>query len=111
VLLSFDNDFDSIAARLPKAARRRFRKLSRIHMAVKGLTAHIRMAAALSLIEFEWAESTKREDDALCIWIVIQPTAIKNEPTISFGGRVSRVQRVPLRSAGKPRRRSSALWA
>ena len=77
VLLSFDGDFNTIAPRLPKGARRRFKKLSRIHMAVKGPTAHVRMAAAMSLVEFEWAESAKREDDGRRMWIVVQPAGIK----------------------------------
>ena len=77
VLISFDGDFNTISQRLPKGARRRFKKLSRIHMAVKGPTAHVRMAAAMSLIEFEWAESAKRDDGGRRIWIVIQPTGIK----------------------------------
>lgn len=77
VLISFDGDFNTIAPRLPKGARRRFRKLSRIHMAVKGPTAHVRIAAAMSLIEFEWAESAKREDDGRRIFIVVQPSVIK----------------------------------
>lgn len=77
VLLSFDGDFNKIAPRLPKGARKRFGKLSRIHMAVKGPTAHVRMSAAISLIEFEWAESAKLEDDSRRMWIVIQPTGIK----------------------------------
>lgn len=77
VLLSFDGDFNNIAPRLPKAARKRFKKLSRIHMAVPGPTAHVRMAAAIALIEFEWAQSAKREDDGRRIFIVIQPSVIK----------------------------------
>ncbi|MEO6152846.1 MAG: DUF5615 family PIN-like protein [Croceibacterium sp.] len=77
VLISFDGDFEKIAPRLPKGARSRFKKLSRIHMAVKGPSAHVRLAAALALIEFEWAESSKRDDDGRRIWIVIQPSVIK----------------------------------
>lgn len=77
VLVSFDGDFNNIAPRLPKSARKRFKKLSRIHMAVPGPTAHVRMAAAMSFIEFEWAESAKRDDDGRRIWIVIQPSVIK----------------------------------
>lgn len=77
VLLSFDGDFNTIASRLPKNARSRFKKLSRIHMAVRGPTAHVRMEAAMSLIEFEWAESAKRNSDGRRLWIVIQPTGIK----------------------------------
>ena len=77
VLLSFDGDFNTIALRLPKGARRRFKKLSRIHMAVKGPTAHMRIAAAISLIEFEWSESAKRDNDGRRMWIVVQPSGIK----------------------------------
>lgn len=77
VLISFDGDFNNISQRLPKGARKRFSKLSRIHMAVKGPTAHVRIAAAMALIEFEWAESAKRNDDARRIFIVVQPSVIK----------------------------------
>lgn len=77
VLISFDRDFNQISPRLPKGARKRFQKLSRIHMSVPGPTAHIRMAAAMSLIEFEWAESAKRNDGGRRIWIVVQSSVIK----------------------------------
>lgn len=77
VLLSFDRDFESIATRLPKGAKRRFSKLSRIAMFLKRPTAHVRIAAAISLIEFEWAESAKRENDGRRMWIVIQQAGIK----------------------------------
>lgn len=77
VLISFDGDFNNIAPRLPKGARRRFRKLSRIHMSVKAPTAHVRMAAAIAFIEFEWAESAKRDDDGRRIWLVIQQSILK----------------------------------
>lgn len=77
VLIGSDGDFNNIAPRLPKGARRRFRKLSRIHLAVPGPTAHVRMAAAMSFIEFEWAESAKSDNDGRRIWIAIQPAVIK----------------------------------
>ena len=77
VLISFDGDFNTIKNRLPKGARKRFSKLSRIHMQLKKPTAHVRIAAAMSLIEFEWAESALRADDGRRMWIVVQTTGIK----------------------------------
>ena len=77
VLLTFDKDFNTIATRLPKGARARFSKLSRIHMNLKRPTAHVRMAAAMSLIEFEWKESETRNDGNRRVWIVIQQAGIK----------------------------------
>lgn len=77
VLLSFDGDFSTIASRLPKGARARLKRLSRIHMQIKKPKAEVRMAAAMSLIEFEWAESAKRDDGGRRIWIMIQTTGIK----------------------------------
>lgn len=77
VLLSFDGDFNQIAPRLPNGAKNRFRKLSRIHMSIKRPRAEVRLAAAMSLIEFEWAESAHRQSNERRMWIHIQTTGIK----------------------------------
>jgi hypothetical protein len=77
VLLSFDGDFNTIKSRLPQGARKRFSKLSRIHMQLKRPNAHVRIGAAMSLIEFEWKESEGCPDSQRRLWMVIQSSGIK----------------------------------
>lgn len=75
ILLSHDADFRKIAPRIPIGARGRFRKLSRVHLQCDYPGSENRMAAALSLIEFEWEIAQTRADKR--IHIVIQKTGIK----------------------------------
>lgn len=75
ILISHDGDFKSIAPRIAKGQKARFKKLSRIHLQCENAKAEKRLAAALELVEFEWDGAQKRSDKR--IHIVIQPTGIK----------------------------------
>lgn len=75
VLISHDGDFKRIAPRIPHGERNRFRRLSRIHLQCDYAGAEIRVAAAISLIEFEWSLAQERADKR--IHIVVQKTGIK----------------------------------
>jgi predicted nuclease of predicted toxin-antitoxin system len=63
-LISFDGDFEKIAPRVPKGARQRFRKLSRIWMQCSEYQAANRLELALSLIVSE-----RGLVDRMLIWI------------------------------------------
>src|SRR5947208_15509398 len=55
VLLSFDGDFEVIAARIPKGHRKRFRELSRILMRCHEPQAANRLKLALALVVSEYS--------------------------------------------------------
>lgn len=69
ILISHDGDYKKIAPRIAKGARRRFRKLSRVHLDLEHARASDRLAAAIMLIEFEWAAAASRPDKRLHISI------------------------------------------
>jgi predicted nuclease of predicted toxin-antitoxin system len=75
ILLSHDGDFERIAPRIATGQKVRFKKLSRIHLKCENAQAQVRLAAAIELVEFEWAGAQKRRDKR--IHIVIQPAGIK----------------------------------
>lgn len=65
ILITHDGDFRKIAPRIPKGAKARFRKLSRIQLQCDYPRSEHRVAAALSLIEFEWTAAQSRTDKRL----------------------------------------------
>ena len=65
VLITHDGDFRKIAPRIPTGAKARFRRLSRIQIQCDYPRSETRVAAALSLIEFEWNEAQGRPDKRL----------------------------------------------
>ena len=67
VLVSHDGDFKAIAPRVPKGAKQRFRRLSRIHMNVESNQALNRITAAIEFVEFEWDGAQQRDDKRLHI--------------------------------------------
>lgn len=75
ILISHDRDFNKIAPRIPRGGRARFRKLSRIHLACDYPGSEKRIAAAMSLIEFEWNIAQARSDKRM--QIIIQQAGIK----------------------------------
>lgn len=74
ILLTHDGDFKTVAPRIPKGERSRFRKLSKVHLACEHPKAERRLAAAIALIEFEWQAAQERSDKRL--HIVIRPAVI-----------------------------------
>jgi len=75
ILLTHDGDFKTVAPRVPKGSKARFKKLSRIHLACPQVRGAERLAAAIALVEFEWAAAQTRPDKRL--HIVVQPGVIK----------------------------------
>jgi len=75
ILLTHDGDFKTVAPRVPKGERARFRKLSKIHLSCSQAQSQTRLAAAIALVEFEWAGAQARPDKRL--HVVIQPGVIK----------------------------------
>jgi hypothetical protein len=75
ILLTFDRDFRQIAPRVPKGTRTRFRKLSKVYMECEHKDAVGRLAAAITLIEFEWEESKKLSDPRM--HVTVQKAGIK----------------------------------
>jgi hypothetical protein len=69
ILISFDGDFEKIAPRIPKAERRRFRKLSRIYMCCGEPQAAERLRKALDLVMSEHALAQTQSDSRMNIWI------------------------------------------
>ena len=55
ILVSFDGDFETIAPRIPKGQRARFRKLSRIWLRCGEPQAAARLEKALDFVEREYA--------------------------------------------------------
>jgi hypothetical protein len=75
ILLTHDGDFKTVAPRVPKGERARFRKLSKVHLACPHANAEKRLAAAIALVEFEWTGAQGRADKRL--HMVIQPNVLK----------------------------------
>jgi hypothetical protein len=75
ILLTDDSDYNSIAARRPDGQKRRFRKLSRVHLACKHSQALNRLAASITLIEFEYETAQSRPDRRIII--EVKPTLIR----------------------------------
>lgn len=75
ILISHDGDFDTIAPRIPVGQKARFRKLSRIHLRCENAKAAERLAAAITLVEFEFAVADTRPDKR--VHIVVQTNLIK----------------------------------
>ncbi|WP_337846425.1 DUF5615 family PIN-like protein [Sphingomonas sp.] len=75
ILLTDDADFKTIIARRQDGQRRRFKKLSRVHLACKHSQAVNRLAAAITLIEFEYGVAQDRADKRMII--EIKPTLIR----------------------------------
>ncbi len=69
ILLSHDGDFKKIAPRIAKGERRRFNKLSKVHLNCEQARGAERLAAAIGLIEFEWAGAMTRDDKRLHVSI------------------------------------------
>lgn len=68
VLVTHDNDFKSMAARM-RISNRRFRKLSHIRLGCRESRSAARVEAALSLIEHEWGVAQANRDQRLLIHI------------------------------------------
>ncbi|WP_443018093.1 DUF5615 family PIN-like protein [Sphingomonas sp. 37zxx] len=75
ILLTDDADFNTVASRRPNGQRRRFRKLSRVHLACKHSQAIHRIAAAITLIEFEYEIAQERDDKRMII--ELKPTLVR----------------------------------
>lgn len=75
ILVSCDRDFQLIAPRIPKGARARFRRLSRIVLQCNEPQAAERVRAAMSLIESEYQIALKSGDTRMIV--VIQNAGIK----------------------------------
>jgi predicted nuclease of predicted toxin-antitoxin system len=75
VLVSCDRDFRLIAPRIPRGARSRFRRLSRISLECSEPQAAQRVRAAMSLIETEYEIARDSPDGRM--FIVIQNSGIK----------------------------------
>ncbi|HVC53712.1 MAG TPA: DUF5615 family PIN-like protein [Stellaceae bacterium] len=69
VLISLDADFRSLAPRVPKGQRQRFRKLSRIGLRCKAPRCAQRLAVTLSLIEHEWTVAQASPDKRMIVEI------------------------------------------
>ncbi len=69
VLVSFDGDFQKIAPRIPMGMRTRFRRLSRISLKCNEPQVSGRMAAAMSLIEFEFEIARNSNDQRMIVWL------------------------------------------
>lgn len=76
ILLTDDSDIQTIIMkRRPEGTRRRFRKLSRVHLACKHSQAVNRLAASITLIEFEFELAQARTDKRMII--DVKPTLIR----------------------------------
>ena len=75
ILLTDDSDFNSIVARRQNGSKIRFRKLSKVQIGCKHSRALERVAATISLIEFEYELAQSRLDKRIII--TIGPTLIR----------------------------------
>jgi predicted nuclease of predicted toxin-antitoxin system len=69
VLISFDGDFESIAPRVPRGHRARFRRLSRIWMRCDEPDGAPRLQSALDLVISEFGLAQSRADMRLFFWV------------------------------------------
>jgi predicted nuclease of predicted toxin-antitoxin system len=67
VLVSFDGDFKKIAPRVPERQRKRFQKLSRIHLRCTEFQAAQRLKSASGLIENEFDIAQNSPDQRMII--------------------------------------------
>ena len=75
ILLTDDSDFKTIVKRRSDGQKRRFRKLSRVHLGCKHSQAVRRLTAAISLIEFEYEIAQGRQDKRMIL--DLKPTIIR----------------------------------
>lgn len=75
ILLTDDSDYKAIISRRPDGQKARFRKLSRVHLKCRHSIAVDRLAAAITLIEFEYEIAQSRSDKRMII--DVQPTLIR----------------------------------
>ena len=75
ILLTDDADFKTIVSRRPDGQKRRFRKLSRVHLACKHAQSVNRLAASITLIEFEYEIAQGRKDKRMIL--DLKPTIIR----------------------------------
>jgi predicted nuclease of predicted toxin-antitoxin system len=75
ILVTADKDFKQIASRIPRGARTRFRRLSRISLQCNEPQAAARVEVAMTLIEAEFSIAQNSPDKR--IFIVIQNSGIK----------------------------------
>ena len=75
ILVTGDRDFKVIASRIPRGARTRFRRLSRISLQCNEPQAAQRVSAAMTLIESEYEIALNSSDKR--IFIVVQNAGIK----------------------------------
>jgi hypothetical protein len=69
ILVSHDKDFKSIAPRIPKGSRNRFRKLSRIALGCPEMHAAARIREHIDYIELAWAKAQRRFDKRMIVFI------------------------------------------
>lgn len=69
ILVSHDKDFKSIAPRIPKGSRNRFRKLSRIALGCAEMNAAERLREHMDYIELAWRKAQRRSDKRMIIFI------------------------------------------
>ena len=69
ILVSFDGDFEKIAPKIPKGARQRYRRLSRIWLRCNEWQASQRLEKAMSLIQQEYKIAQNANDKRMNIWI------------------------------------------
>ena len=62
ILLTHDGDFKTVAPRVALGQRNRFRKLSKVHLNIEQARSEGRLAAAITMIEFEWASAQARTE-------------------------------------------------
>jgi hypothetical protein len=67
VLVSLDSDFRSLAPRIPRGQRQRFRKLSRVGLRCRAPRCAQRLSVALSLIEHEWTVAQESADRRMIV--------------------------------------------
>jgi len=65
ILVSIDRDFRQIAPRIPKGARKRFKKLSRISVECSEVQAAQRVRETMPFIELAWLQAQKKPDKRL----------------------------------------------
>ncbi|MCR9179380.1 MAG: hypothetical protein NXH71_04000 [Erythrobacteraceae bacterium] len=75
ILLTDDSDFRTIVTRRPDGQKKRFRKLSRVHLGCEHSKAVNRLSGAIGLIEFEYEVAQDRQDKRMIL--DLKPTLIR----------------------------------
>lgn len=70
ILVSVDRDFKQIAPRIPKGARIRFKKLSRISIECSEPQAAARMREVMPFIELAWQQAQSKSDKRMLVVIM-----------------------------------------